>query len=173
MGASASSGVAITCGDCKIQPEFVFPAEGQYVLFTDFWPANADMVKLSVPLKVGFARTPAAALSPDESFTRQVDGAKVTLKFSQPLKADQYNYLTFEAVDAQGKLLSDYIQRVSGALCDLEIVDENLKIYLQPDFVNRRKLQYSVNFPKPGLYKLWFTFKYHQTDVIEYVVEVK
>jgi hypothetical protein len=173
MASGPSSSLAITCGDCKILPEFVFPAEGEYVLFTYFWPANEDMVKLSVPLKVGSARTPAAALTPDESFTRQVDGAQVTLKFSQPLKANQYNYLTFEAVDAQGKLLSDYIQRVSGTLCDLEIVDQNLKVYLQPDFINRRKLQYSVNFPKPGLYKLWFTFKYHETDVIEYVVEVK
>ena len=137
-----------------------------------FRPAGGDLVQLRA-LYHRFVPRLAVALKPDESLTRQVDGAQVTLKFSEPLQANRYNYLTFDAINPQGKSLSDYIQRVSGAWCDLQIVDEDLKILLRPDLVNRHKLQYSVYFPKPGIYKLWFTFKYKNTDWIEYVIDVK
>jgi hypothetical protein len=173
MASGPSDSVAVTCGDCKIQPKFAFPAEGQYVVFTDFWPAGGDLVKLKAPLKIGSARTASVNLTPDESFIRQADGVQMTLKFDAPLQSGRYNYLTFEAVNSEGKLFSDYIQKVSGALCDLEIVDEGLQIHLRPGFINRHKLQYSVNFPKPGTYKLWFTFKYEETNRVEYVVEVE
>jgi Cu+-exporting ATPase len=173
MMASGPGEVSITCGECKIEPTFIFPAEGQYMVFTDFWPDDAGQVLLKAPLKIGSANMAAADLTPDESFARQVDGVTVTLQFDGPLTAGRYQYLTFEAVDERGKPVSDAIQRASGALADLEIVDENLQTYLRPDFIDRHKLQYSVNFPRPGLYKLWFTFKYNEVNRVEYVVEVR
>jgi P-type Cu+ transporter len=171
--ADATSSAQISCGDCKILPDLTFPAEGQYTLFANFWPQGSEMVRLRTPIKVGSGRSTAAKLIPDESFVQEVDGLKLTLKFDEPLKSHQYNYLTFEAVESQGKIVSDMIQRISGGLCDLAIIDEGLNFYLQPDFVERHKLQYSVDFPAPGIYKLWFTFKYQNTNRVEYVVEVK
>jgi heavy metal translocating P-type ATPase len=174
-GMTMGSSVAITmsCGECLIQPEIVFPAEGQYIVFVDFWPRMGDEVKVSAPLAVGSAKTPDAALTPDKSLTQVVGDLKVTLKANGPLKANRYIYLSFEVIDAQGQLRSDDVQVMSRDLCNLEIVDETLTIFLRPDFINRHKLQYSVNFPKPGKYKVWFTFMDPDLQRIEYVVEVK
>ncbi len=173
MMAAGPGAVSITCGDCEIQPKFTFPADGQYIVFTDFWPVGADQTLLKSSLRVGSAGMPVAKLAPDEAFQQQADGLQMNLQFTEPLSSGHYQYLTFEAVDGQGRNLADFIQRVSGSLVDLEIVDESLQTYLRPDFVNRHKLQYSVNFPRPGIYKLWFTFKYKNVNTVEYVVEVK
>jgi len=143
-----------------IQPEMVFPADGQYVVFVDFWPRGGDEVVLSVPLAVGSVRAPEAVLTPDASLTQTVGDLRVTLKSNGPLKANQYNYIDFDVIDAQGQLRSDEIQLISGNLAHLDIVDENLTTLVRPDFLDRHKLRFSAYFPKPGKYKVWFSFYY-------------
>jgi hypothetical protein len=172
MASDSGAGVQVTCGDCKIQPTFDL-TDGQYVVFTDFWPAGGNQVVLSKPLQVGSKHLPVARLTADEDLTRQVEGIKLELKFEEPLTAGHFTYLTFEATDSQGKPVTEALQRNSGGLLDLQIVDEGLQTYLRPDLVNRHALQYTVNFPHAGLYKLWFTVKNEQVRVVEYVVEVK
>jgi hypothetical protein len=53
-------------------------------------------------------------------------------------------------------------------------VDENLKTFLLPEFVDRHQLQFAVNFPASGNYKLWFTFRdANQINRLEYIVHVQ
>jgi hypothetical protein len=118
---------------------------------------------LAVPLAVGSVRAPAAALTPDASLTQTVGDLRVTLKSNGPLKANQYNYIDFDVIDAQGQLRSDEIQLISGNLAHLDIIDENLTTLVRPDFLDRHKLRFSAYFPKPGKYKVWFTFYYAST----------
>jgi hypothetical protein len=143
-----------------IKPPFIFPTAGQYVVFVHFWPAGGDEQLLTVPLAVGSATTPAAALTPDQSLTRTEGDLRISLQTEGPLRAGQYNYITFEVLDAAGQPRSNEINILSGDFAQLDIVDEKLTTLIQPDFVSRRKLQFSAYFPKPGRYKAWFTFFY-------------
>ena len=174
MGGEPIASLATVSPDTGLmQPKIVFPVAGQYVVFVNFWPRMGSEVTLAVPLTVGSARTSAAVLKPDISLTQVVGDLSVTLKTNGPLKANQYNYVSFEAVDGQGQLRMDEIQAASSSLCELAIVDQGLTTYFRPDFLDRHKLQFSVNFPKRGIYKAWFTFNYaNQVHQLAYVIEV-
>jgi len=74
---------------------------------------------------------------------------------------------------SQGAQHSNDIQAVSGNLCQLEIIHENLTTLIIPDFINRHKLQFAVNFPKPGKYKVWFTFNYKEPEQFAFDLVVK
>jgi len=176
-GGMMGSGASIptpTPGDGLIPIKVVFPAEGQYLVFVHFWPRIGDGVNLTIPLTIGTTRTPPAALTPDTSLTQQVGDLTFSLKSDAPLRANQYNYISFDVVDAQGNPKSNEIQMLSGNLCELYVVNETLTTLIKPDFINRYKLQFSVDFPKPGRYKAWFMFIYsNQLQQVAFVVDVK
>jgi Cu+-exporting ATPase len=142
--------------DGVLRPELIFPAEGQYVMFIDFTPRGEGEARAVVPIVVGAATTPAAALTPDTAPV-QTGNMRLSLKSAGPLTANQLVDLSFEATDLQGLPLSemDVIPLGQG---QLEIVDETLTALLRPEFINSQRLQFPVNFPKPGRYKVWFTF---------------
>ena len=76
--------------------------------------------------------------------------------------------------NAQGQPVSDLVQGLSGNKARLDIIDESLNTYLRPDFINRHKLQFSAYFPKPGIYKAFFTFQYaNNPQQVSYVFEVE
>jgi hypothetical protein len=157
-----------------IKPEVVFPAEGQYVVFVDFWPRAGNEVTLSVPIEVGSALTPAAALTPDPSLTQTVGDLSVTLKYNGVLTAGQYQYINFEAVNSAGQSKTAEIEMVSGYRLNMYAVDESLSTFLKPDIISRRLLQFSVNFPRPGRYKVWFNFMdAGQPRQVSYILDVK
>jgi hypothetical protein len=173
-GAPAASSAQASADAGVIQANLVFPAEAQYMVFLDFWTKMGSEVILAVPLNVGSAKTAWAALTTDAAQTQTAGDLKITLKTDAPLKANQFNYVSFDAVDAQGQSLAEYIQSFSGNQLQLDIVDEALTTYLHPEPLNRHKLQFSVNFPQPGKYKAWFTFRYgSQVRHLAYVIEVK
>ena len=171
---NSSDNPLFTFDDLVIYPEIVFPAEGQYVAFVDFWPREEDQVQRTIPIEVGIAKTPAADLVPDTDFGRTVADVQINLKYDGVLKAGQYNYITFEAIDANGQAYSEDLGTNSGSWCNLYVISEDLKTFIRPDFINHRNLQFTVNFPKPGKYKVWFEFLYDGTkQQVSYVLDVQ
>ncbi len=174
MGGSTVDSPAVAADGDLIRPNLVIPVEGDYVVHVEFWPRVGDEVSLTVPLSIGEGTTPAAALTPDASLTQTVGGVAITMKATPVLAANRDIYLEFEAVDAQGRPMSDTIQFLSGNFLRLDIVDESAATFVRPDFINRHKLQFAVNFPKPGMYKAFLTFmQANQLKQVAYVFEVK
>lgn len=172
--AAQSAAPRVSFYDKVVPPKINFPSEGEYLMFVDFWPRGGEMVTLSVPIQVGTAKTAPVHLTPDASLTQTVDGLQFTLKFDAPLRSGQYNYLSFEALDAQGINRSADIANISASRCNLYIVDESLKSFLRPELIRRSELKFSAFFPRPGVYKAWFEFVYQgQPQKISYIFAVQ
>jgi P-type Cu+ transporter len=169
MGESAP----VLKSDGTIWPKIIFPNEGQYIIFVEFFPRNGKSEVASVPLSVGSDKSPAAALKPDTTLTQSIGDLRVTLKSNEPLKANRTLYLNFEAVDAQGQVRSDNFQTLTGTGSQLLIVDEKFKTLVRPDLINRHEQQFAVIFPRPGKYKVWLIFGAPVPQQLAYVVEVK
>ena len=160
--------------EMPIDQVVVFPTDGQYIVFVDFYPSGADKVVLRVPLTVGSGSQPAAVPTPEPSLTQPAADLLVTLSHPEPLKSGQYNYIYFQAVDQQGQARNEDIDLQSGYNLDLYVIDAKTTTFLRPDVINRSKLQFSVFFPKPGKYKVWLDFMYaRQLQNIAYVLDVK
>jgi Cu+-exporting ATPase len=166
----------VTAADVNgaLMPSITFPSDGEYILFVSFRPRTGLHEWAPAQLTVGEGGTPSATLQADVAPTQKVEDLTFSLKSSRALRAGERVDLNFEVLDGQGRQRSDDIQALMGSLGQVQIVDEGLTTILRPDFVDRRNLQFSVTFPKPGMYKLWFTFKY-PLDVrqIGFVIEVK
>jgi Cu+-exporting ATPase len=171
---NTAAGPQMTFENRLILPKIIFPTNGQYVAFMDFWPRGGDNVVMSYPIQVGTTSTASVTLTPDTVFTRTAGDLTVTLKTEGALKAGQYNYIAFEARDSQNQLHSQEIAQLSGSRVGLYIVDEAATTFIRPDFIKRNDLQFSVLFPKPGRYKAWFEFISENTiQQISYVLDVK
>ncbi len=174
-GMSSMGGSSAPAEAGLLQPSFAFPSEGQYKVFVDFWLSDGDRVQVSAPLTVGSASAPSAKLEPDRSPTQSLDDVmQVTLKSDKPLVAQQDLVLSFEFKDSAGTVRTNDIQVISRNMLKLEMFDESLSAYLQPELVNRQQIGFAVDFPKAGIYKLWLTFLYPGIDrEMAFVVVVK
>ena len=45
-----------------IRPTILFPSDGEYMLFVDFWPQGGEKVTLTVPIEIGSTKTQSAKL---------------------------------------------------------------------------------------------------------------
>jgi hypothetical protein len=154
--------------------QLVFPSDGQYVIFVGFYPRNGKKEVKSIPLTVGSSITSLPALTTDDPPVQTIGDLRIMLKSDQPLLANQLALLRFEVVDAQGQLRQDKIQVWTALRGQVKIVDEKLSTLIQPDFIDRDQLQFSVDFPVPGKYKVWFTVQGPEgLQQVTYVVLVK
>jgi hypothetical protein len=55
----------------------------------------------------------------------------------------------------------------------LYIVDAKLTTISRPDFIDRHNMKFSVIFPKPGIYKVWFMFRYPDPQQVAFVIKVQ
>ncbi len=173
--AGMGMGAAPVEGDEGIMPTyFLFPSAGEYTVFVDFWLKNGEEVQVHAPLTIGSANAPSPQVAPDLSLVQTLGVLQIALKYDQPLVANQDVLLSFQFKDTQGIDRSQDIRAVSRNQLQLEIVDQSMTIYLNPDLVNPQQLAFGVKFPKPGIYKLWLNFVYPGLDQqIGYTVEVK
>jgi Cu+-exporting ATPase len=169
-----SDGMQNMSKSIKIQPLVKFPTEGQYMVFIDVRPTGGEKVTLSVPVSVGSVKTRKAVLDSDKTLTQTTGDLKVTLKYNEILNAGQPNTINFEILDPQGKLISAEVGVSSATRCTLYAIDEQLNTILRSELINPDNLQFSVNFPKPGKYKIWFEYIYaSRPQRVAFVLDVK
>jgi len=113
-------------GNGVIQPEIVFPTDGQYVLFLEFYPSNGLKETAALSLTVGSSVKPAPTPGLQVSLTQQIGDLTVTLKSDQPIIAKHPIYMNFEAIDAQGQSQTAVIAGMTGNNSQLLIVDDKL-----------------------------------------------
>jgi len=157
-----------------IKINVTFPTDGQYIAFLDFWPRGGEQVMKTVPIQVGSPGSPNTPIITETSLVQNIGDLSVTLKYSDVLKAGEYTYFYFDAVNFAGETLTEQIEMLSGYRVIAYVIDEDLTTFLRPEIIDRSKLQFSINFPKPGKYKVWFDFIYtNQPQQVSYILEVK
>lgn len=175
--------------DGSYRVNFTFPHGGVYRLYADFTPANSSQVVEQYKLTVSGPSVDRVALTEDKSFTKSLDGLRVTMQPSRPLRAGEELSLEFMIADeATGKPVTD-LQPYLGSLAHFVIITEDASKYLhvhpmeagassgmndegmvgkmdeQMDAGPMRKAISTVTvsahttFPDPGLYKLWAQFQ--------------
>lgn len=112
--------------DGSYRVQHTFPNGGDYKLYADFTPANANQVVERIDLTVSGAERPKVALVADARFEKTVDGLKVTMKPSEKIEAGQELTLDFAAFDAAtGKRATD-LQNYLGELAHFVIISEDM-----------------------------------------------
>jgi hypothetical protein len=157
-----------------IRPTILFPADGEYILFVNFLPRGGEKVTLAVPIEVGSAKTENAELLPDSALTQQFGGLTINMKLDGELKVKEDHNVSFEIIDELGQAQSQNIGIMSGNRSNMYAIDEKLESFIMANIVDRDNLQFSINFPKPGKYKIWFEF-FHENRIrqVSFVVDVK
>jgi len=156
-----------------VPPKIVFPTEGAYVAFVNVQPRGGDKLNLTMPITVGVASTSSARLTPDASSTQILDDMRITLKTDDPLQAGRPATIAFDVTDAAGQSLAPDIDLESGLRIDLYAIDEALTNFLVGEPFDRTNLTFTMEFPQPGMYKLWFDFRYQGLRQVAFVVEVQ
>ena len=112
--------------DGSYRVQHTFPNGGDYKLYADFTPLNAKQVVERIDVKAAGTERPKVALVADTKFEKSVDGLKVVMKPSAPVKAGQELPLDFAAFDsATGKPATD-LQNYLGELAHFVIISEDL-----------------------------------------------
>lgn len=145
------------------QVDVPFPADGEYKLIADFIPTGGSARTETHWVTVGSGKPAAAALQPDASLTRTVDGKEVTLSFDK-LKAGQEIKMTFAIKDAGSKAPITNLQPYLGAVGHVVIMSGDAELYLHNHPLDEKakgpNAEFATTFPKAGLYKIWGQFQH-------------
>lgn len=112
--------------DGSYRVEHTFPNGGDYKLYADFTPPNAQQVVESLDVKVNGAELPKVALVADTKFEKSVDGLKVTMKPSEKIEAGKELTLDFAAFDAATGKPATNLENYLGELAHFVIISEDM-----------------------------------------------
>lgn len=165
--------------DGSFKVETALPRAGRYKLHSDFFPAGGTMQVLHRDLAtVGYrapARAPAVAakLVADTSFTKTVDGMKISLDWGDAeLVPGAFVRLRYRLADAQtGESIKD-LEPYLGAWGHTLILNPDQSDYLHshptetlPEGGDPKSLrggpevEFGSMFPEAGLYRIWTQFQ--------------
>lgn len=182
--------------------ELTFPADGEYVLFAYFTPANGEVQSDRVPLVVGNPRQkePQHALRPSP-FVREIRGYRVELlPAALPIRTNEWQSLTFR-MERDRKPIANLGSE--GDLSHLAIIREGAEDFVVahssveeaggvrsgmhvpshpalPDEAIHElrpvgpEVTFHARFPRAGRYKLWVEFRPAKERIAaDFVVNVK
>ncbi len=159
--------------ELAIQPQVIFPTEGQYVVFVSFQPSNEGDVNLVMPLNIGATETADAALERGPN-TQASKKLQVTLTSQDEFVAGQNSLVSFEVVDEGGTARSAQIAAKAGAYCRLHVIDEQLETFFRANLADSSNMTFNVTFPKAGKYMAWLEFSYgRDVHQVPFVLEVR
>jgi hypothetical protein len=142
--------------------------DGAYKAFVDVKPKNTSYAVTPILLQVGQARSHEqhGSLVPDPSFSKTVDGRKVTMEPSS-LKAGVPVTLRFVIHDGTPE---PYL----GALGHVVILNETADQYVHVHPLSETETAFETQFSQPGVYKIWGEFKLNgKVHTYPFVVELK
>ncbi|HEY0098116.1 MAG TPA: hypothetical protein VGB76_04080, partial [Pyrinomonadaceae bacterium] len=156
--------------------ETVLPRAGLYKLHSDFFPVGGTLQVLHRELATAGYRTTTharAALVADTSFTKTVDGMKISLDWGTgELSAGAFVRLKYRLADAQTGAPVKDLEPYLGAWGHTLILNADQSDYLHshptetlPEGVPRAALrggpevEFGAMFPEAGLYRIWTQFQ--------------
>jgi hypothetical protein len=139
------------------------PKAGEYTIFSDYKPTGRSTQVSTLKVQVPGSSSPAT----DVNFTRSqtVSNTNVNLQLpSQTVKAGEQVAVAFDLRDDKNRPVTD-LRPYLGELGHLVIVRQQGSLtsadYIHAHAIkakNPGQVNFTTNFPKPGLYKLWGQF---------------
>ena len=167
--------------DGSFKVETTLPRSGLYKLHSDFFPAGGTLQVLHRELATAGYRAPSsatttpvrAALVADTSFTKIVDGMKITLDWGgSELVPGAFIRLKYRLADAKTGAPIQNLEPYLGAWGHTLILNADQSDYLHshptetlPEGVARETLrggpevEFGAMFPEAGLYRIWTQFQ--------------
>jgi hypothetical protein len=179
--------------DGSFKVETILPRAGVYRLHSDFFPAGGTLQVLHRDLATAGYRAPrgaytAAALVPDASLTKTIDGMKINLDWgSAELVAGAFVRLKYDIADALTNEPVRDLEPYLGAWGHTLILDADQSDYLHshptetlPEGKERASLrggptvEFGAMFPEAGLYRIWTQFQRGgRVSTVSFTVKVK
>ncbi|MCM3600497.1 hypothetical protein M3175_07130 [Robertmurraya korlensis] len=137
-----------------------------YRVFVDIKPKDLSYTVQPMSIVVGeVTDTHGHGLQPDNDFTQEMDGKKVTLQMSSQTAG--------EAVTLNFELDATELEPYLGAMGHVVILDEHGEKYLHVHPEDTTKPVFGTQFDQPGIYKIWAEFKQDgKVRVFPFVVEI-
>ncbi|MFF2447104.1 hypothetical protein ACFVSW_08360 [Neobacillus sp. NPDC058068] len=164
-------------GNGKFNITTSFPAGGDYKIIAESTPKGGGDSSVETHW-VHIEGEPAKEepLTPDKTFTKVVDGKKVTLTFSQ-LAAGKTLHMTFTITDAKTnkpiKNLQPYLGAMGHTVAISADAEKYLHIHPMTTSGNGPSVIFMTIFPEAGVYKVWGQFKHNgKVFTVPFVINV-
>ena len=162
--------------DGKFYLQTQFPGAGNYRLYSDFTPASGANTMAPAAIQIGGAATrEAVELAPDKTLSKIVDGVKVDLKLSAPLRANTPTILTY-TLSENGKPVTNMTQYLAAMGHMMAVsqdgenavhthavhagADARTGLEVTPQMVTKSgpTQSFKLELPMSGLVKVWAQF---------------
>jgi hypothetical protein len=186
--------------DGSYKAPFAFENGGKYKLYADFLPKDAKQVVKISDLTVAGNPRAKEDLKADEKFEKTVGDLRVVMKPDAELEAGKDVTLGYSVFDARSGQPATDLQKYLGETAHFVIINQELNefVHAHPASRDNVKGEHShgageqkhdeklagqnaeanvaahVNFPKPGIYKIWAEFQRNgKVTAVPFVVSVK